>query len=1253
MHIVTITVLSLIIAVSARAEAADIPTAAGLSKVELVQEPNIAGARKLLGWSGGNVYLAKKDGSVGVVDKDWKEFMALQAKDSKGEPILKQPEAVAVADGVIYVVDSKTERVAMFAVQGQYQGSFGKGGGLSSPNDIAIHEGIVYVADSGNDRIQLFGMNGVFISTLEIDGAPENIAAKEKELPYQLGEPTDIEIDATGRIYVLDADDDLVKIYNPKGGYLKHLPAEGKPLSLAIARDGIYVADQKSLTIYKYDINGKKVSEFGSRGKGRAQFKNITGLATDQSRQVLVGDSEKGIANIFMVEAGVSLDPSVKRPSRISVRWEGAIPVAVGKITWDGKGAMYGVDAENRKIVKIVDGAIAGEIKVKDFSPVSAAVDKNGVLWALDKKKSRLVKLDESGSILASIGTAGSRKGEFDNAVDFAISSTGIIFVADSGNRRVQAFSSDGILLKEIRSDVSDKLETPAAIALDPQDRLYVLDKGRSVVAIYSAKGEPLGVFGQKEGGATLAKPVSLMATQDEVFVLDSNQVKVFSQKGDYIRSFAAKGSGLGELEEPLAITATGDMTFAISDHGNKRLQTFITLHKPSAPEQLTAQGAARAIELSWAASKTPYIKHYQIYRSQNEKSGFAQIATSNTNQYSDQNLEADKKYFYRVVAISQQGYTGAKSEVVNGSAQKYVPPALQNVVMTPSYWKIKMSWQPLESQHFDSYLIYQKDTKDGKVIITGIAKTTSPEFTKEGLLPNTKYTYYISILSTDGTESDKFEATASTLPFNVAPLEIEVIKLRDIFSNSYKIYEQDGVGLVKITNNTDKPMEKIKVSFALNPFVDFPTEGVIDKLLPEQSEEINLKAVFNNNILTIAEDTSILAEIEASYFQDGKQMVFKKNPAITVHDKHRMTWDEPDRLATFVTPKDPPTMNFARSIATQFSETRDESQLAAAVFNAMGALGLTYIPSPTDPYQIAIAKTATTAKTDTVDYVQYPRETLERRSGDCVDLVALYATALESMGITTLMVEVPDHLLMMFSTGINADADRYTMDDMYVIHEGKLWIPVEVTSVGKPFIKAWETGAANYYKWKGKGLAIRDMHDSWGTYKPATLPNTSFKTRELTAKDIEKKFPGDYMSLLKISSRTQTRRYLQALEQDPSDMDAHLQIGIILAKIGDRKEAMKYFDKVLGKEPKNAAALNNRGNIFMLNKKYPEAQKAYLAATQASPEDAHIWVNLAKSYKVVNNTKKAKAAFIKAQRLDPSVKSKHKALALELLGSI
>jgi Flp pilus assembly protein TadD len=151
----------------------------------------------------------------------------------------------------------------------------------------------------------------------------------------------------------------------------------------------------------------------------------------------------------------------------------------------------------------------------------------------------------------------------------------------------------------------------------------------------------------------------------------------------------------------------------------------------------------------------------------------------------------------------------------------------------------------------------------------------------------------------------------------------------------------------------------------------------------------------------------------------------------------------------------------------------------------------------------------------------------------------------------------------------------------------------------------------------------------------------------------MEAKFAGDLESVLKISSQTKIRHYLQAIENNPTDLEAHQQAAIILARFGDRSEALKYLEKILATEPKNASALNNRGNICMIEGDYPAAQKSYLAASQSSPDDAEILVNLAKAYKISKEMKKAKEAFGKAQKLDSSVKNRYKALALELLNAL
>lgn len=1229
--------------------AADTVSSGGQSKAEFAKElPMPKGAQKLLGNSADRLYFSVRDGAVAVIDLDGKQLQTLQAKEG-GDPVLKKPEAVAVGAGTVYVADSELNQIAMFAADGKYAGSFGaKKSGffgslganeLKKPRGVAAYEGIVYVLDGGTKRILLFGSNGVFIGPLEIKPSSVSKVAKDAGEAYRLREPMDIRADVRGRLYVLDAEDSLVKVYNPEGEYLYALPWDGELSAIAVAQDGVYVAKNNSFTVQKYDFNNKLMYRFGAHGEGRGQFKSVSGMAVVKDRQVVVADAAEGNISFFIADSGLPVDAVPRSSSRVFEQSAGEIPVFLSKLASNGKNTIYGIDADQKAIVVIRNGVADGLLKVKDVVPLAVDVDAGGALWVLDKKY-RVLKLDAAGKVLASFGSEGSGDGQFDDPTDMVISATGKIYVADKGKDSVQVFSGEGKLLDTIR-----KLSDPVVIAVDAQDNLYVLGKGRNVISIYSPQGAQIGSVGNEKEGhpGNLQKPVALMATIDEVMVLDGSQVKVFSRKGEYLRSFGAKGKGRGELDEPVAIAAKDDVSFYISEQGNKRIQTFVTQYKPAAPQHLVAEDGLHAVTLSWDASSLPYVKQYQIYRSKDERGGYVRVATVSTNQFVDRGLEADGKYFYRVAAETRLGYEGATSAAVSATSKKYTPPVLDSVQVEASAWQIKLSWKPIESEFVASYFIYQKDANG----FTKIAEAITPEFTKDALAPNTKYTYYIAAHSSDGTDAEKLAVNVTTLPFSKAPLEIEVLNMRPIFSNTYKLYEQNGIGMVKLTNNTDKIMEGVTLSFMLKDFMDFASESKLDKLLPGQSTEVKLKAVFNNTILSVTEDTSVQAMLEASYFDSGKRESYSKSATVSVYEKHKLLWDERERYASFITPKDPPIMSFVRSIVTQYPDVKDESQLAALVFNALGVYGLTYVQDPTNPYQV------TSGKTNTVDYIQFPRETMERKSGDCDDLVAFYTSALESVGITTRVIEVPGHMFMMFSTGVDAEDDGYTNDDMYVIYEDKLWIPVETTVLGNSFIKAWELGAANYYKWKDKGLTILNIQHAWETYKPASLAEAKWKPGEVGKDSIDKKFPNEMSAMLKISAQTKTRHYRQEIEKNPSDVDAHVQIGIILAKLGDRDEAMKYFDKILAMKPGNATALNNRGNLLMIDSKYAEAQKAYREATRSNPDDAYIWINLAKAYKATNNIKEAKAAFMEALRLDPGVKKRYKALGLELSNTL
>ncbi len=1221
----------------------------GFIKADFKREIPVDNLDKLLATGGGLLFVARKGGVVDAMKEDGKVAFTLPAKSDEIE-LLKRPEGAAISKDTVYVVDSGTNQVVMYALPGgKYKGRFGaKTGGffggddqaLESPRGIAVHEGVVYVADTGNKRIQMFGVNGVFMHTLTLSAKGSGEGGKN--LPWQLKKAVDIALDEAGRIYVLDSDENQIKVYDPKGLYLRSFEDIGSPVALAVAEDGVYVADERTQAVSKFDFDGKLAFPFGSKGEGKSQTKKLSGLAVEKGQQVYIGDAGKSLINQFQTVAGTRMEPVPKAAGRSSIKWQGSIPVEAVQLARDGKGTVYAIaksGKEGNVLLKLQDGKVAATIKPADMDLTAVTVDASGGLWVLDKKKKRCVKLDEAGQELTSFGSGGSGAGQFSNPASVAVASSGLVFVADRGNRSVQVFRGDGVYVNKLGGNISN----PLAIGIDPQDRLFVLDGSRSSVLVFTPSGELSHEFDRPKEGSLFTKPVDMAVTADEVLVLDGNQVKAFDHKGKLLRVFGTKETGTANLGDPVALASSGGSTLFVADGEGKRVESLSVMYKPQPAANFAAHGHVHAVDLSWDKPAAFYVKAFHIYRSKSENAGYVQVGTTETNTYSDVGLEADIPYFYRVVAVSDFGYEGASSTAAAAKTEKFTPPALAEVKSEMTPWQANLKWDAVDPQYFAAYRIYQKD---GDAMLQ-VGEVTTPEFTKDALQPETKYTFFVSVLSSDQTESEKLPVEVTTLIFNRPPLDIEVVKLENVFSNSYKMYERDGIGTIRLTNNTDKKMEKIRVSFLLKNFMDFSTENKILKLMPGSSEELPLKAVFNNSILTMTEDSSVQALIEASYFENGKKVTYSHNATVNVYDKHRLTWDERERFAAFVTPKDPPVLNLARSIVGEYRETKDEAQLAAALFDALGVFGLTYIQDPSNPYQVS------SGKEQTVDYIQFPRETLERKSGDCDDLVAVYSAGLESMGINTRVLEVPGHMLMMFDTRIPAEGDGYTMNNLYVINEGTLWVPVETTLVGNSFIKAWEKGSETYYKYKDDGLTMLDIHPAWETYKPASLPDSDWKASGLNRATIEKKFPGDILSVLKISSQTKTRRYLDIIKDKPNDVDAHLQVGIILAKIGDRKEAMKYFEKVLSLDAKNASAHNNRGNLYMIDDKYQDAVKAYDAAAKLSPKDPHILVNLARAYKRLGNTKQAKATFINAKKLDRNVQVQYRALALELLNAL
>ena len=212
----------------------------------------------------------------------------------------------------------------------------------------------------------------------------------------------------------------------------------------------------------------------------------------------------------------------------------------------------------------------------------------------------------------------------------------------------------------------------------------------------------------------------------------------------------------------------------------------------------------------------------------------------------------------------------------------KYTPKPPVSVEAKSQEWSVDLAWQAERQDYIENYAVY-RDSDDENVPPILLGKTKETVFSEGGLDSDTDYTYLVSAFSIDGVESERVPVETSTIVATKPPLEIEIIQMSDIFSNTYKIYENEGIGKVKLTNNTRNEILALKLAFSIKEYMDYPSELEIKSIPPGQSTEIILKAVFNNRILEVTEDTPVQTELKASYFENQKQRVFVMHNAITL----------------------------------------------------------------------------------------------------------------------------------------------------------------------------------------------------------------------------------------------------------------------------------------------------------------------------------------------------------------------------------
>ena len=164
-------------------------------------------------------------------------------------------------------------------------------------------------------------------------------------------------------------------------------------------------------------------------------------------------------------------------------------------------------------------------------TPKGIAVGPDGSIFVLDTGNNRVQKFSEDAGFLATWGKLGPGEGEFNEPWGIATDAKGNVYVADTWNHRIQKFDSDGKFLSQWGGYASGspdiaagKFYGPRSIAIDPSGYVYVADTGNHRVQKFDAVGEPVAAFGQRgTGKGQFSEPVGLaIAADGTVLVADT-----------------------------------------------------------------------------------------------------------------------------------------------------------------------------------------------------------------------------------------------------------------------------------------------------------------------------------------------------------------------------------------------------------------------------------------------------------------------------------------------------------------------------------------------------------------------------------------------------------------------------------------------------------------------------------------------------------------------------------------------------------
>lgn len=261
----------------------------------------------------------------------------------------------------------------------------------------------------------------------------------------------------------------------------------------------VFVADTGNHRVVQFDEQGRKVFVYGGYGWREGEFSGPSDVSAAEGFRLFVVD--EGNDRIQEFDIGDTSPEGVVFPFAAGMGLGGEELVRPSRIQLDTEGRIY-----------VTDGLCHC---VWIFTP--------------------------TGELFGRLGELGDAPTRFRNPGGVAVGPKGRVYVADTGNRRIQVFDSIGNFLAVWGGPEDDFLVEPIGVEVGPEGNVWVADAGSAEVRVFTPAGVPLFRFGgHGDGPGSFGAPVDLAHGRN-------GRLWVVDEEREVVEGFSIQRLGEGE----------------------------------------------------------------------------------------------------------------------------------------------------------------------------------------------------------------------------------------------------------------------------------------------------------------------------------------------------------------------------------------------------------------------------------------------------------------------------------------------------------------------------------------------------------------------------------------------------------------------------------------------------------------------------------------------------------------------------------